>query len=569
MMCGIRVWRLVSRWSVVLGALLLIAGGCADDKPTADGPAVVADAGGDAPADAGSDALPPGTPSLVCPGAPSCPKGAGGELLVGTAKVVINPSGCEPYTDTNDDYHHDKDEPYTDLNNNGAFDPCWLAGFGNNQPSNGVNDDLQARVLVLRQDDTTLALVSVDLIGLFFDETEAMRQMLDPSLGIDLLLVGATHNHNGPDTVGIWGRTLGEGGVDPKYMAELRQKIVGAVTAAAKALVPARVIYAETKTVDKNGSTEPYVSDSRDPVVIDPTLTMLRFVAKSDSSTVATLVHWAHHPESWGSKRRMYSADFVRFVRDGVENGVRGRSGVGGTTIYFQGALGGQIGPNRVKPIDADGKPVTEKGEGWARAIGDAVAAFALDALSASTDSDDAPALSFATTKTELTVENVLYHQAFKLGAMKRRVVGYDETKPPGPNNKPRIPTELASIHIGKAHFATVPGELHPEIAIGYDKAHSYSWPQVDPNNKNPPDMSKAPAGPYLKDLMTGRYKMVLGLTPDFVGYIIPRFNFETHFSLPYLLEAEGDHYEETNSIGPDTDADLSAALSGLFKQGL
>ena len=107
MMCGIRVWRLVSRWSVVLGALLLIAGGCADDKPTADGPAVVADAGGDAPADAGSDALPPGTPSLVCPGAPSCPKGAGGELLVGTAKVVINPSGCEPYTDTNDDYHHD------------------------------------------------------------------------------------------------------------------------------------------------------------------------------------------------------------------------------------------------------------------------------------------------------------------------------------------------------------------------------------------------------------------------------------------------------------------------------
>ena len=47
---------------------------------------------------------------------------------------------------------------------------------------------------------------------------------------------------------------------------------------------------------------------------------------------------------------------------------------------------------------------------------------------------------------------------------------------------------------------------------------------------------------------------MLIGLANDEIGYIIPRYNFELHEDAPYIGEAEGDHYEETRSLGPDTE---------------
>jgi hypothetical protein len=49
----------------------------------------------------------------------------------------------------------------------------------------------------------------------------------------------------------------------------------------------------------------------------------------------------------------------------------------------------------------------------------------------------------------------------------------------------------------------------------------------------------------------------VAGLAEDFLGYIVPSFNYVLDSQTPYFVEAEGDHYEETNSVGPLCEAQI------------
>ena len=40
-------------------------------------------------------------------------------------------------------------------------------------------------------------------------------------------------------------------------------------------------------------------------------------------------------------------------------------------------------------------------------------------------------------------------------------------------------------------------------------------------------------------------------LAEDYIGYIVPAYNYVLSPTNPYLSEADGDHYEETYSLGP------------------
>ena len=113
-----------------------------------------------------------------------------------------------------------------------------------------------------------------------------------------------------------------------------------------------------------------------------------------------------------------------------------------------------------------------------------------------------------------------------------------------------------------------MPGELFPEAALGgYDGSLTGSdlYDIVTEGNENPPDLDLAPEGPYIADGMSAPNKWIVGLGNDELGYIIPSFNFELHERSPYLDEAEGDHYEETNSLGPDTEALVSEQADRLL----
>ena len=115
----------------------------------------------------------------------------------------------------------------------------------------------------------------------------------------------------------------------------------------------------------------------------------------------------------------------------------------------------------------------------------------------------------------------------------------------------------------------TIPGELDPALFLGgYDGSYTPEGLEiVNTSLTNPPELSEAPAPPYLRDLMRDDAELycAFGLTNDAVGYLVPPFDYELNEVIPYIAEAEGDHYEETNSLGPESWPTINAALTALL----
>ena len=71
-------------------------------------------------------------------------------------------------------------------------DPIYMAGFGQNRDAQGVRDPIWARGVVLEQGDTKLALVTLDVVGYFYNEVQTIRALVDPARGFDSI-VGLQH----------------------------------------------------------------------------------------------------------------------------------------------------------------------------------------------------------------------------------------------------------------------------------------------------------------------------------------------------------------------------------------
>ena len=120
----------------------------------------------------------------------------------------------------------------------------WMAGYGNNRRATGVHDSLWARAVVLREGASKLALVSVDLVGIQRPAVIEVRERLP---GYEHILVASTHNHEGPDVIGLWGPSQLESGVDSAYVEFVVEQIVAAVKAAEATLTPAWAAYGTTE----------------------------------------------------------------------------------------------------------------------------------------------------------------------------------------------------------------------------------------------------------------------------------------------------------------------------------
>jgi hypothetical protein len=306
------------------------------------------------------------------------------------------------------------------------------------------------------------------------------------------------------------------------------------------------------------GGTLDYVNDTRDPIIYDPTLTIAQFTDDATGQTIGTLVNWAAHPEYTGSRNNLLSADYVHWLREVVEQGVPAEqiAGLGGTTVFVQGPLGGQVGPGGgTHPIDPNGVPISQSGLAKAQAAGTNVAKLALRALADQGQDAAELGITMRSLPIDVQIDNLGYHLLGNLGIFDRQFYNADPAQPLGPENLPWAKTQITYLQVGPMAMITAPGELHPELWVGgYDG--SWSWGQSMLNEVvNAPDMAEAPAGPYLRDRMLMnpgvKYAFVAGLAEDFLGYIVPSFNYVLDLQAPYFVEAEGDHYEETNSVGP------------------
>jgi hypothetical protein len=541
----------------VTTSALALAGGCGGDD-SGSGPDAAPALGG--PRDP--------FPSLYCPGSPGCTGTGDNVFKVGGGRAKISPTLVETeWDDENGDGEWSSGESFTDVNNNGQFDAVWMAGFGNGRPATSIHHDLWVRAIVFEWNDIRVGLAVVDAVGWMINEMDATRELISDNLELDHVIIAATHVHEGPDTVGLWGKQELVSGTDLDYQQLVHQKTVEALTNAVNNLEAATMTIAQVDTVDESGNSKPYVGDGRDPTIIDLTMTIMQFnsVARP-GETVATLINWSAHPEYSGSHNNAITSDYIGLLRDVVENGAeenttRGLSaipGLGGEVVYINGSVGGQIGPKNARPIGLDGNPIAEDGLEKSDALGRNLGRLALETITDSSKATDVTNLDlqFRTGRLDLAVDNTYYHVAGLVGVFDRQFHGHDETKPLGPNNVPYIESQVTYLQFGPVAAITAPGELHPELFVGgYDGSRTYGDDLVDPNNENPPPLAMAPQPPYLRDLMlmnTGvQYPLLFGLAEDFAGYIVPSYNYELDDNTPYIEEAKGDHYEETNSVGP------------------
>ncbi|MDX6770272.1 MAG: hypothetical protein SF051_12125, partial [Elusimicrobiota bacterium] len=216
-----------------------------------------------------------------------------------------------------------------------AREKVLMAGFGatGRKPA-GVHDPLHARLLVLREGTTTVALVSLDLLGFYLNDTRDLRARAGYDAPGRHLFVHATHQHSGPDTLGLWGPFPGVSGVHAAYHERVKAAVAAELAALESRLVPVKAEGGAGR-LDPRG----LCRDSRDPQVIAPDLAVLRLKDRRGRA-VATVVNWSCHPEVLGRDNRLITADFPGPLCAEVE------AKTGGACLFLNGLIGGLMTPD-------------------------------------------------------------------------------------------------------------------------------------------------------------------------------------------------------------------------------
>lgn len=343
---------------------------------------------------------------------------------------------------------------------------AYLAGFEPNRRATAVLDPLEAGAVFLTDGRTRVCLVSLDLIGFQHPYVLRVRDRLAGRFPQpENVLITATHNHQGPDTMGLWGRALLNrlpilSGMDMKYQEQLVDRIADLVVEAAARAVPASM-----RTTRFDVPTD-WLRNDRSGGAVDDFGMALAFDA-SDGTRIATLVNLAGHPESLWEGNTLVSADYPGSLRS------RLRELGPGVPVFFQGSLGGMVTPNI--PIDAG----LDERKGWVQRLGSGVADRATEALANAPIQVD-PWLLARKMPVELPLANRMFQVLRILGISDREFLF----------NKVR--TEVNLVRIGEdTSLLTVPGEATPEV------------------------------GRELARRIPGQFRMLLGLGCDELGYIL------------------------------------------------
>jgi hypothetical protein len=449
-------------------------------------------------------------------------------------------------------------------------EPIYMAGFGT-RLATGFHDHQWARGVVIESRGKKIAMVTLDLIGYFSNEIATIRTLVnDPSF--DAIMVSSTHQHEGPDAMGLWGPTPVTTGVSLQYLDFVNATVAACIEEADAALEPAEIRFVTTDTT--NTSLPPWpdlVADGgvlqRDCVdgpkdaqgtcttgmgtqvegdagpVINAVVPAFQLRAKDGGAILATLVNFASHPESLGSSNPNLTSDFPHFMREALE------ARFGGVAIYQSADLGVLQGPLDVDLADPanPGQNVQRRTFAFAQVMGEILADRAGDALDGVTQWIAAPELAVAQSGPVLVdVPNPYFRFAGLASVFGRRPI---LTGQPTPSGFAAL-TEVMALRIGPAQFAVTPNELDPQIGALY----------------------RAQMG-------SASHRFVVGLGNDEIGYQLEAPKFDPTCFLCFNQEVFGDPTGcptpsdtrcETyfvNNIGPGADPQLQAIMQGLLQQ--
>ena len=468
-------------------------------------------------------------------------------ISVGFAKMPITPDVTDTWNDLNGNakYEPDKGDFYNDINGNNRFDPVWIGGFHNSRPAQGVHDDLWARVMVLDDGKTQLAIVSIDAVGFIYDDAVDIRKEVKKNIGCDYTIISSTHVHQAPDLIGIWGPSYFKSGVNKQYMQYVKKQTISAISTAVKNIVPAKLKIAQ----DLKGAI-PFVVDSRDPQELDPGIRIIQALDINTEETLGSLVSWSNHPETLWSKNLLISSDFPHYFRSSIENGVFNEDttlaeGIGGISVFINGAVGGLMTTNPSHPIPDPFNSTLHEGATFKKtqAQGQQLGLLALRALRSKDAKEISKSKISLRAKTiTIPLDNTNFLLGFILGVIDHGTIGWFNVK-----------TEIASIEVGPISIITIPGEIYPEIVNG-----GVVSPIGQDYNIDPIEI------PPLRSMMKGEYKFVFGLANDEIGYIIPKSEWDE--VPPYLYNHHKSPYGEINSLGPEAGPIIHSSIREILE---
>lgn len=192
-----------------------------------------------------------------------------------------------------------------------------LAGFAAREGvSEGIHDDLFARALVLSDEKSAFALVSVDLLALPSEFVKRVRIGIESRTGIsaDAVMIASTHTHAGPVTITTFFNP--EESVDAAYMNNLAESVEQSVSTAWRDRFPARVGVG-TARVDGVGVNR----RSPDQRPIDEQVGIIK-VEDLNGRARAVLINYACHPTVLGPDNLLVTGDFPNFAIEEIERNI-------------------------------------------------------------------------------------------------------------------------------------------------------------------------------------------------------------------------------------------------------
>ena len=413
-----------------------------------------------------------------------------------------------------------------------------VAGYVLNIPSDSILDDLYVKAIYL--DDNTgrggILYAVVDCIGLSNTDTNKVRALVwewAKTVGIRSIQVAATHTHAGIDTTGMWGFPPFDG-KDAAFQQLMIEKT-------AQAMRDAYDNRADGKLFLAGADSDGLMRDGRAPYVFDETIARFRFEPNAPGAPDVYLVSAGCHPEIGGSRNTVVSADFPGAMAAYI------LETEGAETMFIQGAQGAMITANTERGVDKI-KPYGER--------------FAQRVLNNAGEETELPALlNITSAELEMPIENVLFLAVSRVG-----MINHTAYRARGNGYRYAIDWELSYLRLGDAEKSVdiliLPGELAPEIALG-----GFNTADTSPRETAYPRRA-------LFDILgdypfASQRQIVFGLANNFTGYILADNDYVVHRWLPYVLDGEDrfgkNHYEETNSAGPQTARVLTEGWQALL----
>lgn len=524
------------------------------------------------------------TPPLAGPDAANPAACAGATAFTGPHLFSLE----EPYTDTNGNGHFDPGEPFLDCPvplvgggvapPDGRWDGIYLAG-GNccDRTPTALLDPIWSRTIAVSNGHRTVTITSVDNEGVFKEIWDRVRAKVAADLTgrrdresskPDEMFFSSTHDESAPDTIGITGPSETVSGVDPFYVELLVSRVAASVEQAVASRRPARLRFGSIRPNDMTTCWSSY------PFAADEQIGVVQAVRADGRGAVATLVNYGIHAEELGfstdgQDRRHLSSDWPNFARRALEERF------GGMAMTMAGSVGSVEMP-QVYPAARDLTPVgvyRSTGNGGCRTIyrtddtrvpygyllstrarGERIAQWAARALergawSRSRVIDTERATFF------MPLENALfaYGGAFgviagKDGYVDGRLLHRNPAGVVTPFELPnQIKTDVAYYRIGDAEFVSAPGEVFP-----YTYARDFGGPQDQavPDGLPPP--------PWVMARLAQPWRFVEGLGEDMIGYIFPKTN---AVGVPRSLAGADD--TDRFGCGHSDDAEAAAADAG------